>query len=448
MSSAGTDGVSLEMMKRKALLEEMGHRVAICSAYDWADYPIQALEFDSEEVMRMMRNLYGPALTDFNSEDELKRAFNNSSLELKRHLSNVITDFAPGVLFVHNILCLPVHPVATTAITNLLRETQKPCTAIHHDILSEGAYKFTPTCSFAKSILDEYFPPTMSNLRHWTINSRNQTALKNKGIEAKVIHDTMDFDRELDAAEQARIGASLRQKYGIKPNDIVLFIGTRIVPNKQIELAGHLTSIMQSLRQELIGKCLYHNGVFSEENRVILVLAGRPEHAFNDYREMLFKLFDDLGIIWIYTGNEVRSITSEAEGFYALFPDMYAIADFVLFPTGWEGFGNQLLEAFAAGLPTIVFEYPVFKEDIAPKGVKVVSLGDTILKDRDYAGLAQLPAKVLYRAANEMLAILTTSETYQSITLQNNIIGKKYFGFDVLREHLRDTINWAHSFNV
>jgi len=24
--------------------------------------------------------------------------------------------------------------------------------------------------------------------------------------------------------------------------------------------------------------------------------------------------------------------------------------DFVLYPSGWEGFGNQLLEAFAAGL--------------------------------------------------------------------------------------------------
>jgi len=446
MNSAGTDGVSLEMVKRKALLEEMGHRVAICSAYDWADYPVPALEFDSEEVMRMMHNLYGPALTDFNSEDELKNAFNDSSLELKRSLSNVVNDFTPGLLFVHNILCLPVHPVATVAVTSLLREVGTPCTAIHHDILSEGAYKFTPTCGFAQSILDEYFPPTMSNLRHWTINSRNQKALRNRGIEANIIHDTMDFDKQHDLIEQARTGASLRKRYGIKPDDIVLFVGTRIVPNKQIELAGHLTATMQSLRCQLLGKRLYHSGVFSEENRVVLVIAGRPELAFNDYRKMLFKLFDDLGIVWLYAGNEVRSITSKEEGCYALFPDMYAIADFVLFPSGWEGFGNQLLEAFTAGLPTAVFEYPVFKEDIAPKGVKVVSLGDTVLEDSDHAGLVQLSAKVLHRAANEMLDILTTSEIYQSITAQNNIIGRKYFGFDVLRAHLNDSINWAHSY--
>ena len=30
LDSAGTDGVSLEMAKRQALLEAMGHQVAIC----------------------------------------------------------------------------------------------------------------------------------------------------------------------------------------------------------------------------------------------------------------------------------------------------------------------------------------------------------------------------------------------------------------------------------
>jgi len=443
IDSAGTDGVSLEIMKRRTLLEAMGHQVAICSAYDWADFPIPALEFDSEEVMQMMQNLFGPGLVDFASEAELKRAFEISVLRLKQEFGKVIMDFTPGILFVHNILSLPVHPVATVALTNLLREIQLPCAAIHHDILSEGAYKFTPTCNFAKSILDEYFPPTIPNLRHWTINSRNQRVLKKKGIQAKVIHDTMDFDQKLDPAEQARIRASLRGKHGIKPNDIVLFVGARIVPNKQTELAGHLTAILQSLRQEMVGRKLYHGEVFSEESRLVLVLAGRPEHAFADYRERLFELFDALKIVWMYVGNEVRPIRWEDEGFYALYPDMYTTGDFVLYPTGWEGFGNQLLEAFAAGLPVVVFEYPVFKEDIAPKGVKVVSLGDAILEERDSAGLDQLPAEVLTRAVHEMIAILTTPRVYRSITAHNIMVGKKYFGSDVLRTHLCDAIDWA-----
>ena len=446
--SAGTDGVSLEMVKRKAILEAMGHEVAICSAYSWADFPIPPLEFDSEEVMRMMRNLFGAGIVDFAGEAGLKRAFNISVLELKRQFSKAIEDFKPNMLFIHNVLSLPVHPAATVALTELLGDTQLPCAAIHHDILSEGAYKFTPTCSFAKSILKGYFPPTMPNLRHWTINSHNKNALKKKGIESEVIHDTVNFDQKFDPSEQVRIRASLRSKHGIKPNDIVLFVGARIVPNKQIEIAGHLTAILQNLCQNTVGKRLYHGEVFSEESRIVLVLAGRPERAFADYQKRLFELFDALKIVWMYVGDEVRPLRWEERGLYALYPDMYTMADFVLYPTGWEGFGNQLLEAFAADLPVVVFEYPVFREDIAPKGVDVVSLGDTILESRDSNGLVQISIEVLNRAAREMVVILTTPEKFRSITAHNYMVGKRYFSFDVLRSHLLDAIDWANSIRV
>jgi glycosyltransferase involved in cell wall biosynthesis len=443
LDSAGTDGVSLEIAKRQALLEAMGHKTAICSAYDWADFAIPALEFDREEVAMMVRNLFGPGMMDFASETELKSAFDVSCLELKPQLGRAIEDFAPDLLFVHNVLSLPVHPVATVSLTELLGQKQLPCTAIHHDILSEGAYKFTPTCSFAESILHRYYPPRMPNLKHWTINSRNKRALKNRGIQAEVIPDTMDFDRRLEAVERARIRATLRGKYGIKPNDIVLFVGARIVPNKQTELAGHLTEVLQRLRQEMVGKRLYTGEVFSDLSRVVLVLAGRPERAFIDYQKKVFALFDTLKIVWKYIGGDVRPYRSENEGLYTLYPDFYAMADFVLYPTGWEGFGNQLLEAFAAGLPVAVFEYPVFKEDIAPKGIKAVSLGDTLFPERDYRGLVQIPVEVLTRAAREIMAILTCPEKLQGITDHNIMVGKRHFSFDVLRAHLGEALTWG-----
>lgn len=96
IDSAGTDGVSLEMMKRQGILNEMGHEVSICSAYNWADFPVPALEFDSEEVMRMMRNLFRPEIADFASEAELKTAFDSSLIELKQKLRKVVEDFVPA----------------------------------------------------------------------------------------------------------------------------------------------------------------------------------------------------------------------------------------------------------------------------------------------------------------------------------------------------------------
>ncbi|MEE8471086.1 MAG: hypothetical protein V3S51_07135, partial [Dehalococcoidia bacterium] len=367
---------------------------------------------------------------------------------LKGQLGGVIERFAPGLLFVHNVLSLPIHPVATVSLTELLRDTRVPCGAVHHDVLSEGAYKFTPTCSFARSILEGCYPPGMSNLRHWTINTRNKKALGEKGVEAEVIHDTMDFDRRLDPGERARIRARLRAKYDIESHDVVLFVGARIVPNKQTELAGHIAAALQSLHREMVGKRLYHGEVFTPESRVVLVLAGRPERAFIDYQRKLFELFDKLRIAWSYVGDDVRPYRSEADGLYALYPDLYAVADFVLYPTGWEGFGNQLLEAFASGLPTAVSEYPVFKEDIAPRGVRVVSLGDTLLPERDPLGLVQLPTEVVTRAAREIAAILTSPEKFRSISDHNIMVGKRHFSFDVLRGHLNDALHWAGNLNV
>jgi len=438
--SAGTDGVSLEMKKRRFMLEKMGHTVAICSAYEWAEYPLPELEFDSAENRKMMRNMF-ESLEDYTGEAELKKEFDRMTAILEQELTGIVSDYSPEIVFVHNMLCLPIHPSATVALTNVLVKTGLACTAIHHDILSEGAYKFKPTCDFSAKILQTFFPPSMHTMAHWTINSRNQKALKSKNIQAQIIHDTMDFNEKLDAASHKKIRAELRTKFAIKENDIVLFMGARIVPNKQIEIAGALTSKLQSLSTAMVNRKLYNNELFVNQNRIVLVIAGRPEAAFADYQQKLFAYLDSLRISWKYVGDIVRPLRSESEGFYALFPDMYAIADFVVYPTGWEGFGNQLLEAFAAGLPVALFEYPVFKEDIEPKGVNIVSLGDTILESKDT--LVRIPEQNITVAVQEILSILTSAEEYSAMTAKNSAIGKKHFSFDVLRAHLSNAIEWA-----
>jgi glycosyltransferase involved in cell wall biosynthesis len=286
----------------------------------------------------------------------------------------------------------------------------------------------------------------MPSLSHWTINTRNQTALGARGVRAEIIHDTMDFHHQLDAPDHARIRAELRAKHGIDRSDVVLFVGARIVPNKQIELAAHLAAVLHGLRRDMVGKALYHGEAFTQESRIVLVLAGRPERAFADYRQRLFTLLDALKVDWLYVGDEVLPLRAAEEGFYALYPDMYTMADFVLYPSGWEGFGNQLLEALAAGLPVAVFEYPVFRDDIAPKGVRVISLGDAVLEESDPAGLVRVPAEVLAHAAQKMTTLLTDQRERENVTHHNIAIGKRYFSFDVLRAHLSDAIRWASAF--
>ncbi|MGB2958887.1 MAG: hypothetical protein WBD30_08360, partial [Bacteroidota bacterium] len=97
-------------------------------------------------------------------------------------------------------------------------------------------------------------------------------------------------------------------------------------------------------------------------------------------------------------------------------------------------------------VPTAVFEYPVFKEDIGPKEPKVVSLGDLVITRPD--GLVELPTLVLKRAVYEILEILANAEEYREIADQNIEVGKEHFGFDVLRAHLTKSLDWAKSFRT
>jgi len=54
------------------------------------------------------------------------------------------------------------------------------------------------------------------------------------------------------------------------------------------------------------------------------------------------------------------------KGLYLLSLDTYVFADIISYPSIFEGWGNQFIEAVFAKKPVIVFEYPVFKSDIKP----------------------------------------------------------------------------------
>ena len=95
-----------------------------------------------------------------------------------------------------------------------------------------------------------------------------------------------------------------------------------------------------------------------------------------------------------------------------------------------------------------VFEYPVFRDDIAPKGVRVISLGDTVLEERDPAGLVRVPAEVLASAAQKMVTLLTDRRERENVTDHNIDVGKRYFSFEVLRSHLSEAVRWASALTV
>jgi glycosyltransferase involved in cell wall biosynthesis len=115
--------------------------------------------------------------------------------------------------------------------------------------------------------------------------------------------------------------------------------------------------------------------------------------------------------------------------------DTYVFADFVTYPSLWEGWGNQFLEALRARLPLMLFEYPVYRADIKDKGFHVVSLGSEIV-DRDDLGLVRVENAVIEAAADQAVALLIDPKLRRETVERNFEIGRQHYSLEALRGYL------------
>ena len=100
------------------------------------------------------------------------------------------------------------------------------------------------------------------------------------------------------------------------------------------------------------GRKLYNGQPFT--GRAVLVYSGLTERQSLDYRKKLDELADRLGIRAI-------DISSSSSLSQSAFFEAYGIADIVTYPTVFEGWGNQLLEALVYRKPLALFRYSVLR---------------------------------------------------------------------------------------
>ncbi|MBG0787721.1 MAG: glycosyltransferase, partial [Anaerolineaceae bacterium] len=132
----------------------------------------------------------------------------------------------------------------------------------------------------------------------------------------------------------------------------------------------------------------------------------------------------------------VEPVRGQVEGtkIYSLW-DTYTIADLVTYPSIWEGWGNQLLEALRAKLPIVVFEYPVYLSDIKEKDLEIISLGDQIEK-RDKLDLVEISTKMLQEAADQSVTILTNKRLREQMVERNYLIAEQNYSYEKLENDL------------
>jgi glycosyltransferase involved in cell wall biosynthesis len=174
---------------------------------------------------------------------------------------------------------------------------------------------------------------------------------------------------------------------------------------------------------------------------MVLVLAGYDQDdSTGTYLQRLQAKAAALGVDLRHINAIIGPERAQKDGVktYSLW-DSYTIADLITYPSLWEGWGNQLLEALQAKVPVVLFEYPVYLTDIQQKGFDVISLGSEI-KKRDRLDLAEISTKILQSAADQAVDLLTQSARRKQAVELNYAVAKQNYSYSRLEDQLMDLL--------
>lgn len=319
---------------------------------------------------------------------------------LKSTLYRFVEKFNIDLLIPQNCLAIPMHIPLGIALTEFLSETRMPAIAHHHDFYWERT-RFSVNC--ISEYLDMSFPPKLGNMRDVVINqeAQEQLALR-KGSASLVIPNVFDFENPPEQVDE--YASDVRKELGLSEDDFFILQPTRVVPRKGIEQAIKLVSLLKDPRCKL---------VISHE-------AGDEGYEYLGMLEQLAKEEGvDMRVVADRVG-EVRQRDGEGRKVYTLW-DLYHHADFVTYPSTYEGFGNALLEAIYFRKPVLINRYSIFVRDIEPKGFRLLTMDGFVTPT----------------IARQVRQILTDAELYNEIVNHNYEVARQFYSYSTIRSNLR-----------
>jgi mannosylglucosylglycerate synthase len=397
---AGTDGVSLESAKWAEVLWHHQH-VSFWFAGRLDRDPNVSMHVPEASLaypdnVWINQQVFGR----FTRSPEVTRQIYEMSEHLKSTLYEFVKRFEIEILLVENALCIPMHVPLGVALTHFITETGIPTIAHHHDFYWERT-RFS--VNGIGDLLDMAFPPTSVAIQHVTINTLAQEQLAmRKGDSSLLIPNVLNFEQP--PPEPDDFAAHFREDVGLSADDIVFLQPTRVVPRKGIEHSISLVARLNDPRCKL---------VVSHES------GDEGDTYMQDLREMAEQ--EGVELLFVHTSvSETRSVDAEGRRRYTL-ADAYSQADFITYPSIYEGFGNALLEAFYYRKPVLVNRYSIFISDIEPKGFRTIAMDGYLTRD----------------VVQHVRRVINDPEYRQEMVDQNYELGKAFFGYTMLRRRLR-----------
>lgn len=418
---AGTDGVSLETAKWATILERLGHTcfyfAGECDRTPERSrvVPIAFYRHPEIEAINDLAFLTGtPADPPDASDGATPRRWPNARpagltdrihalrADLKRELRAFVAQFDLDLLIIENASTIPLNLPLGLAISELIAETGIPAIAHHHDFHWERQRFLVNS---VPDILAAAFPPSHTSIRHVVINSVQAREVASRhGLTARVIPNVMEFELPPRAptVDPARIRADL----GIGPGELLVLQPTRVIPRKGIEHAIEFTRRLGRPAQLVISHASGDEG-------------PEYEQRLREYAELLAV---DVRFESEIIGDR-RGLTADGRQVHTL-ADVYPAADFVTYPSAFEGFGNAFLEAVYHRRPILVNNYSTYQVDIRPRGFRVVWL-DGFIRDE---------------ALVQARRLLDDSAEAAAWADRNYALAARHFSFTVLGRHLEDLL--------
>jgi glycosyltransferase involved in cell wall biosynthesis len=396
---AGLDGVSLEAGKWADVLESKGYNCFWFAGELDKDpdksYLAHEAHFKHPYNMWIDRQIFGKT----NQTASISESIENLKKILKVRLRDFIAYFHIDLLIVENALAIPLNIPLGLALAELISETQLPTIAHHHDFYWERN-RFEANC--VAEYLHECFPPQSSSIQHVVINSIAQDdLLHRRNIRSTIIPNVLDFDNP--PLTHPNSFKDFLASFGLKSIHKTILQPTRIIQRKGIEHAIDLVRCLGGSHYKLL---ISHEAGdegweyagslknYALDNGVDLRLAQKP-----------------IASPWQHPKQGVNG---------NCLWNIYVHADFVTFPSLYEGFGNAFLEAVYLKKPLLVNRYATFVSDIEPKSFDLVTMDATLTAE----------------TVQTVRDILKSPSRAAKMVDHNYEIARQYFSYGVLKDHL------------
>ena len=401
---AGTDGVSLESSKWADVFEENGYRcfwfAGEVDREPARTFLVPEAHFQHEQTRWINKQVYGRK----GRAQAVTKAIHDMRSLLKSRLHDFVNQFNIDLIIAENTLTIPLHVPLGLAITETVAETQLPTIAHHHDFYWERV-------RFSVNAVNDYirmaFPPNLSNIRHVVINSEAQEQLALRtGISSTIIPNVLDFENPPRiTSKRTRV---FRESIGLDQNDRMILQPTRIIQRKGIEFAIELVKALGDSRNKL---------VISHE-------AGDEGMEYAEWlKEHACEHGVDLRLVSVRIADPLIKKNANGNTTYSLW-DVYPYADFITFPSLYEGFGNAFLEGIYFKKPIMINRYATFVRDIEPLGFDLAVMDGYLSKG----------------TVSDVAELLKPSRRRKTMVETNYRIAARHYSYSVLRKQLTSTL--------